>query len=182
VQRTLGALVAILAGGILVMATLGLFGPSEAPRGTPAPTRTPRPSASATGATTASAPRTITLTLTEQDLTKAAQSYMPLTVGGITVTDPRVRLEPGRLTLTATGRAFIVNGPIVVVASPVVADGRAAAKVESATFAGFSVPESTKADIAETFTRTLTQGIPRGARVISVTVNAGTLVVEALPA
>src|SRR6184192_4439033 len=113
-MRVLAALVAILAAGVIGMAALGQFAPAPA---------TARPSG----------PRTITVTLTEQELTKAAQSYTPLTVSGITVADPTIKLEPGRLTLTATGRAFILAGPIVVVASPLVTDGKAGAKVESAT-------------------------------------------------
>jgi hypothetical protein len=69
-----------------------------------------------------------------------------------------------------------------VVASPLVTDGAAAAKIESATFAGIGLSESTKQDVAETFARVLASNIPSGMRVTSVTVNAGTLVVEAVPA
>jgi hypothetical protein len=103
-------------------------------------------------------------------------------VSGITVTDPRITLEPGRLTLRAKGQAFILSGPIVVVATPLVTDGVASAKVESATFAGFALSESTKRDIADTFSRTLAANIPAGVRVTAVTINSGTLVVHALPA
>jgi hypothetical protein len=162
------------------MAAIGQFGPatpSPVARGTARPTPT-----GATVAPTPSGPRAITVTLTEQELTKAAQDYTPLTVSGITVTDPKIKLEPGRLTLTATGRAFIVSGPVVVVASPVVSNGAAGAKIESATFAGLSLPESTKKDVADTFARVLASNIPSGMRVTSVTVNAGSLVVEAVPA
>jgi hypothetical protein len=129
----------------------------------------------------ATRPRTIIVTLTEQELTKAAQGYMPLTVSGITVTDPNIKLEPGRLTLTATGRAFIVGGPIVVVASPLVSNGTAAAKIETATFAGLNLPDSTKQNVADTFAHVLAASIPSGVRVTSLTVNAGSLVVEAIP-
>lgn len=176
-MRVLAAFVTIVAVALVVMASLGQFGPSEtaAPSRSPARTATP-------ASPTPTPPRTITLTFTEAELTEAAQAYTPLTVSGITVTDPRIRLEPGRLTLTATGRAFIFSAPIVVVASPVVSDGTAAAKIESATFAGQALPESTKQEIADTFSRTLAANIPAGVRVTSVRVNAGTLVVEALPA
>jgi hypothetical protein len=177
--RVLAGAVAILAAVLIGMAALGRFGPTQhapaAPSASPTPTRTAAATATATG------PRTITVTLTEQELTKAAQDYTPLTVSGITVTDPRIRLEPGRLTLTATGRAFIFSGPIIVVASPAVANGAASAKIESATFGGMALPDSAKQDIADTFARTLAANIPAGVRVTSVTVNAGTLVVEALP-
>src|SRR5438046_10711796 len=133
-MRVLAALVPSLPSGHSRMAALG----QSAPAPPPVVRSTARPTSSATAAATArpSGPRTITVTLTEQELTKAAQSYTPLTVSGITVADPTIKLEPGRLTLTATGRAFILAGPIVVVASPLVSDGTAAANVESAPLAG----------------------------------------------
>jgi hypothetical protein len=176
--RILAALVLILAVVLVAMIARGDFAPSTSPTvrtsGRPSPT-------SATSAPTSTGPRTITVTLTEQELTKAAQDYTPLTVSGITVSDPKIRLEPGRLTLTATGRAFIVSGPVVVVASPLVSNGSATAKIESATFAGLNLPEATKQDVADTFARVLASNIPSGVRVTSVTVKAGSLVVEAVP-
>ena len=178
-MRVLAALVLIVAAVLIGMAARGEFGPAASP----AVRATARPSStSASAVPTATGPRTITVTLTEQDLTRAAQGYMPLTVSGITVSDPKIMLEPGRLTLTATGRAFIVGGPIVVVASPLVSNGMAAAKIESATFAGLGLPDSTKQSVADTFARVLAANIPSGVRVTSLTVNAGTLIVEAVPA
>lgn len=175
-MRVLAALVVILAAALIGMAALGEFGPEP----TPVARDTARPStASPTSLPTASGPRTVTITLTEEELTEAAEDYMPLTVSGITVTDPKIRLEPGKLTLTATGRAFILGGPVVVVASPLVSNGTAGAKIESATFAGLGLPESTKQDVADTFARVLASNIPSGVRVTSVTVTAGSLVVEA---
>ena len=180
-MRLLAALVAILAIVLVGMAALGQFGPAPSP----VVSATDRPtvsSATPTASPTASGPRTITVTLTEQELTQAAQSYTPLTVSGITVSDPKIKLEPGLLTLTATGRAFIISGPVVVVASPLVSNGTAGAKIESATFAGLGLSESTKKDVADTFARVLASNIPSGVRVTSMTVNAGSLVVEAVPA
>ena len=179
-MRVLAALVAILAAGLIGMAALGQF----APTASSVVRSTARPTSSATAAATArpSGPRTITVTLTQDELTKAAQGYTPLTVSGITVTDPTIKLEPGRLTLTATGRAFILAGAIVVVASPLVSDGKAAAKIESATFAGLGLPDSTKQEVADTFARVLAANIPSGVRVTSLTVVAGALVVDAVAA
>ena len=181
-MRVLGALVVIVAAVLIGMAARGDFGPAPSPV-VPA---TARPSstatASATAVPTATGPRKITVTLTEDQLTQAAQGYMPMTVSWITVSDPKIKLEPGRLTLTATGRAFIVGGPIVVIASPLVSNGAAAAKIESATFAGLGLPDATKQNVADTFARVLAANIPSGLRVTSLTVNAGTLVVEAVPA
>ena len=178
-MRVLAALVLILAAILIGMAARGDFDPLASP----AVRVTARPSSSpATAIPTATGPRTLTVTLTEQELTKAAESYMPLTVSAITVTDPKIRLEPGRLTLTAIGRAFFVSGPIVVVASPLVSSGTAAAKIESVTFAGLNLPDSTKQDVADTFARVLAANIPSGVRVTSLTVNAGTLVIETVPA
>jgi hypothetical protein len=179
VVRALGAIIATVAVVIFAAVTLGIFGPtapSARARSSPASTNgRPAASVAATG-------RTITITFTEQELTTAAERYMPMTVSGINVTDPKIRLDPGRLTFTATGRAFLLSGPIVVVASPVVTDGNAAARVDSATFAGINLPDSTKQDIADTFSKTLRSNIPAGVRVTRMTVNAGALVVEAVPA
>ncbi len=178
-MRVLAALVVILAAVIIGMAARGEFGPAPS---SPAVRASVRPSSTAaTPVPTATGPRTITVTLTEQELTKAAQGYMPLTVNGITVADPKIKLDPGKLTLTATGRAFIISGRVVVVASPLVSNGSAGAKIESATFAGLDLPDSTKQNVAETFARVLAANIPSGVRVTSLTVNAGTLVVEAVP-
>jgi len=180
-MRVLAALVLVVAVVLVGMAARGDFGPSASPivRATDRPpTSAP---ATATETPTASGPRVISVTLSEQELTTAAQTYTPLTVSGITVTDPTIRLEPGRLTLTATGRAFIVSGPVVVVASPLVSNGTAAAKIESATFAGLGLPESTKKTVADTFARVLASNIPSGVRVTSLTVNSGNLVIEAVP-
>jgi hypothetical protein len=176
--RLLGAAVAILAFVIIAMAQLGQFGPTQPTPARASPTLgtpTPVTSPSATG------PLPITVTLTEQELTEAAQDYTPLTVSGITVTDPVITLETGRLTLRATGRAFFLSGPVVIVASPLVSDGKARARIESATFAGLALPESTKTEVAETFSRTLTANIPAGVRVTSVTIGAGRLGIEAIP-
>lgn len=180
-MRVLAALVACLAVVLIGMAAGGQFGPATPPPVTRGTTPGP-PSTSPSFVPTPSGPRTITVTLTEQELTKAAQDYMPLTVSGITVSDPKIRLEPGRLTLTATGRAFILSGSVVVVASPLVQSGAAAATIESATFAGIGLSESTRQDIAATFARVLASNIPSGMRVTSVTVNSGTLVVQAVDA
>jgi DUF2993 family protein len=176
--RVLAALVLILAAVLIGMAARGEFSPVASPtiRATARPS-----SASTTAVPSATRPGAITVTLTEEDLTRAAQAYMPVTVSGITVSDPTIKLEPGRLTLTATGRAFIVAGPVVVVASPLVSNGAAAAKIESATFAGLNLPDSTKQNVADTFARVLAANIPSGVRVTSLTVRSGTLVVEAVP-
>src|SRR5881392_3901888 len=123
--RLLTAIVGLLALTLIVLVAGGAFGPT-------APTRTPAPIAVA-----------------------PAQSYTPLTISGITVTDPTVRLDAGHATLVATGHALFLSGPIVVVATPVVTDGSAGTRVDSATFAGLGLPDSTKQDIADTFTRTL---------------------------
>jgi hypothetical protein len=180
-MRLLAALVICLALVLIGMAALGQFGPGNSPvvRASDRPSLTPT---RATPIPTASRPSAITVRLTEQELTKAAQDYTPLTVSGITVTDPRIKLEPGKLTLMATGRSFIIVGPVVVVASPLVSNGTAAAKIESVTFVGLGMAESTKNDVAETFARVLASNIPSGVRVTSMIVNAGTLVVEAVPA
>jgi hypothetical protein len=176
--RVLAALVLVITVALIGLVARGDFAPSPSAvaRNTASPGTSP-----GTSAPTPTGPRAITVTLTEQELTKAAQGYTPLTMSGITVTDPKIKLDPGRLTLTATGRAFIVTGPVVVVASPIVANGTASAKIESATFAGLSLPESTKQDVADTFGRVLAANIPSGVRVTSVTVRSGTLVIEAAP-
>src|SRR5438552_19022701 len=140
-MRLLGALVAILALVLITMAALGSFGPTETARAVPTPPRAATPSA-ASASPTASGDRGITVTLTEDELTQAAQSYSPMTVSGITVTDPLIRLAAGRLTLTATHRACFVSGPIVVVASTAVRYGTVSPSTEPSTCADFALPDS----------------------------------------
>jgi hypothetical protein len=159
---------------------LGQLGPSQPTSGLATASSSPSPSPSVSP--TPPNPRAVTLTFTEQDLTAAARQYTPMTVSGITVTDPMVTLQPGQLTLSATGHAFFLSGPIVVVATPAIVDGKAAAQVQSATLGGVSLPDSTKQDIADTFARTLAANIPAGARVAAITVNAGAMVVLVIPA
>jgi len=177
-MRVLAALVLIIAAVLIGMVARGEFAPStqRPARGSAVPSATVAITIAATAK-----PLVVTVTLTEQELTQAARDYTPLTVSGITVSDPRIKLEPGRLTLTATGRAFILSGPVVVVASPLVTNGAATAKIESATFAGISLSDSTKQEIAATFARVLASNIPAGMRVTSLTVSAGSLMVEAVP-
>src|SRR5437899_11967859 len=103
-MRLLGALVAILALVLITMAALGSFGPTETAGAVPASPRAATPSA-ASASPTASGDRGITVTLTEDELTQAAQSYSPLSVRGHPVTDLRIRLAAARLALTATGHA-----------------------------------------------------------------------------
>jgi hypothetical protein len=166
--------------GVIVLAlfALGRLGPSEPAHGSPISSASPTSRAVAT----ATGPATVTLTFTADDLTAAARQYTPLTLSGVTVTDPVVTLAPGLLTLRATGRAFLLSGPVVIVASPLIVNGRPAAQIESATFAGFGLPDSTKQSIADTFAQTLAANIPAGVRVTSITVGAGTLVVQTVPA
>jgi hypothetical protein len=102
-------------------------------------------------------------------------------VSGITVTDPNVTLQSGQLTLRATGHAFLFSGPVVVVATPAIVDGKAAAQIQSATLAGVELPDTTKQDIADTFARTLAANIPVGARVTAITVGPGTMAVLVVP-
>jgi hypothetical protein len=149
-MRILAAFIAILAAAVIAMAAFGQFAPAPSP----VVRSTSRPPSTGSASPTPSGPRTITVTLTEQELTTAAQSYTPLTV----------------------------SGKIVVVASPLVTSGKAAAKIESATFAGIALPDSTKQDVADTFARVLAANIPSGVRVTSLTVNAGALVIETVPA
>jgi hypothetical protein len=175
VVRPVGALLALLAIGVLAFYLVWRPAPPVEPtRGAPTASRVTTPVPSATRNAL------VSLTFSEEDLTKAAASYMPMTVSGITVSDPLVRLTPGRLTLTATGRAFFISGPILVVASPVVSGGRVIARIESATLAGIALPDSAKQDIADTFAQALARSIPANARVTSVSVGTGTLTVEAV--
>jgi hypothetical protein len=175
-MRLLAGIVAIIAIVVVGMVAVGMFDPAPARQSA----GSPRVSRSA-AATVPATPTALSITSTEDELTRAAQGYMSLTVGGITVSDPRIKLDAGKLTLTATGRAFILSGPVIIVASPLVTNGAAAARIESATFAGFAVPDSTKSEIADTFGRVLAANIPSGVRVTSVTVTSGALRVDTAP-
>lgn len=167
-------MLALCAFVIIALAATGWFGPigsSSSSARTSTATASTSPRATATT-------RATTLTFTEEQLTEEARRYMPLTVSGITVNEPRVRLEPGRMRLTATGRAFLFSGPVVVVASPTLTNGVPGARVESATFAGMALPDAAKEDIARAFSDVLRANIPAGVRVTAITVRTGALVVE----
>jgi hypothetical protein len=120
-------------------------------------------------------PETFRLSLTDADLTRAAQPAFPQTVSGVTVSDPVVRVQPNGVRLVATAKVLFGTTQFVLMATPVVRDGSIDVRVDSATLAGIGVPDSTKAQIADTMRRTVSPLVPASVRVGTVTLTAGNL-------
>ena len=89
-----------------------------------------------------------------------------------------------RVTGTAEENAAVVKGSIALFGNYTVDEATKTVtyKIESATFAGLGLPDSTKQEVADTFARVLAANIPSGVRVTSLTVVAGALVVDAVSA
>jgi hypothetical protein len=179
----------ILSLAVIALAVALVRGAVVAPAPTavvPAPTAVApgpiaRPAAPAAPAPVAAAPvasarpETFTLSLTDADLTRAATAAFPQTVSGVTVSDPVVRVQPNGVRLVATAKVLFGTTQFVLMATPVVRDGSIDVRVDSATLAGIGVPDSTKAQIADTMRRTVSPLVPANVRVGTVTLTAGNL-------
>ncbi|HKW77756.1 MAG TPA: LmeA family phospholipid-binding protein [Candidatus Limnocylindria bacterium] len=118
--------------------------------------------------------------MSDDDLTQAAAGGFPQTVNGVTVTDPRVRVETDRVRLTASAKVFFGSTQFVMTAVPTVTDGRIDVTVDSATIAGLSLPSETRASIADTVRATITKLVPASVRVTSVSFAPGALTVRGI--
>ena len=162
-----GAMVAPTAVGVPVPA----LGQPAMPTSAPGPTGAPAPTAKAT-------PTTFTLALTDDDLTRAAASSFPQTVNGVTVSDPVVRVQSGGVRLVANAKVLFGTTQFVLLATPVVTAGRLDVRVDSATVAGFGVPDATKTQIADTMRASVARLVPSNASITSVTLTTGSLTVR----
>jgi hypothetical protein len=146
-------------------ATAQLFIPTYP---TPIPaTPTPRPTSNA-----------FAMTVSDAELTTAAAGGFPQTVSGVTVSDPVVTVMSSNVRLVAKARLLFGSTQFVMTATPVVTDGKIAVRVDSATLAGLSLPDDTKASIASTVQATLSQMVPANVRVTGFLFAPGSLTVQ----
>jgi hypothetical protein len=118
------------------------------------------------------------MTVSDAELTQAAAGGFPQTVSGVTVSDPVVSVMSSNVRLVAKARMFFGSTQFVMTATPVVTDGRIAVRVDSATLAGLSLPDDTKASIASTVQATLSQMVPANVRVTGFLFAPGSLTVQ----
>lgn len=124
----------------------------------------------------------VTLVFSERDLTATASAYFPQTFAGATLSDPQVRLVPGRIELTTAATASILRTTAAVVATPIVVNGRPAARIESATIGGAPLPDRLREIIAGQLAEAIGAGLPAKLTVSAITVVAGTMTVEGIAA
>ena len=122
-------------------------------------------------------PAVFALTMTDADLTKAAAGSFPQTVNGVTVREPNVSVENAGVRLTATAQIFFGTTQFVMTATPVVTAGRITVRVDTATLAGFTLSDSTRASIADTVQGTIARLIPSNVKVTTVSFAPGKLTV-----
>lgn len=123
-------------------------------------------------------PNAFAMTLSDAELTQAAASGFPQTVSGVTVSDPAVSVQGSNVRLVAKAKMFFGSTQFVMMATPVVTDGKITVRVDSATLAGLSLPEDTKASIASTVQGTLANLVPANVRVTGILFAPGALTVQ----
>jgi len=148
--------------------------PIAAPTAATARTATPAP------LPTAGVPQIapFSLTLNDAELTRAASSAFPQSVSGVTVSDPVVRVQPNGVRLVANARVLFGTTQFVLMATPVIADGRLAVRVDSATLGGMALPDSAKSSISDTMRSAVARLVPTNVRLNSVALSTGTLTVK----
>ena len=166
----------IVRGAMVAPTTVGV--PLPALRQPATPTSAPGPTAGAPAPTADVRPAMFTQTLTDDDLTRAAASSFPQTVNGVTVSDPVVRVQSGGVRLVANAKVLFGTTQFVLLATPVVTAGRLDVRVDSATVAGFGVPDATKTQIADTMRASVARLVPSNASITSVTLTSGSLTVR----
>jgi hypothetical protein len=118
------------------------------------------------------------MSISDAELTQAAAGGFPQTVSGVTVSDPVVSVLGASVRLVAKAKVFFGSTQFVMNATPVVSDGRIAVRVDSATLAGLSLPDDTKASIATTVQGTISRMVPANVRVTGFLFAPGSLTVQ----
>lgn len=121
------------------------------------------------------APVPLTVTVSEQDLTRTAAPYFPKTFAGVTVSSPNVRVTTGQIVLTATAQSFFASGPVVATATPYASGGKLLVRIDSATLGGGAVPEVIRTQLTEQLQAAIDAALASHLRVTSVTATQGTL-------
>jgi hypothetical protein len=140
---------------------------------------TPTPSATPTATTTPSS--AFTLTVTDADLTKAAESSFPQTVNGVTVRDPVVRTTTSGVRLTATANVVFFGAvPFVMTGAPYARAGRVAVRVDSVTLGGVALPDSVRTSTAIAVESAIARLVPSSVNVQRVSLGDGTVTIEGI--
>lgn len=152
--------------------------PSPTP--TVSPTATPTRSLSPFPSATATPPATFTLRVTDDELTRAAQSSFPQTVSGVTVRDPVVRTTTSGVRLVATARVFFGTTEFVMTGTPYASEGRVAVRVDSITLGGLGLPDSVRASSAASVESAIGALVPPTVRVEKVSLSDGSVTIEGM--
>ena len=147
------------------------------------PTRSVTPTASATSTATATATPSsaFTLTVTDAELTKAAESSFPQTVNGVTVRDPVVRTTTSGVRLTATANVIFFGAvQFVMTGAPYASAGRVAVRVDSVTLGGVALPDSVRTSTATAVESAIARLVPSSVNVQRVTLGNGTVTIEGI--
>jgi len=131
-------------------------------------------------ATTRPTPAAFAMTVSDADLTQAAASGFPQTVSGVTVSDPVVSVQSASVRLVAKAALLFGTTQFVMNATPVVTDGHISVRVDTATLAGLSLPENTKASIANTVQTSISRLVPANVRVTGLVFAPGALTVQGM--
>jgi uncharacterized protein YpmS len=155
--------------------------PSRVVVPSPTPTvalSTPSATPSATTTSTATPPSTFSLTVTDAELTRAAESAFPQTVSGVTVRDPVVRTTRTGVRLSASARVFFGTTEFVMLGTPFASDGRVAIRVDSITLGGLGLPDSVRASSAAAVEDAIARLIPANVTVERVSLEDGVVRIE----
>lgn len=145
------------------------------------PTRSVIPTPSATLTATATPSSAFTLTVTDDELTKAAASSFPQTVNGVTVRDPIVRTTTSGVRLTATANVIFFGAvQFVMTGAPYASAGRVAVRVDSVTLAGVALPDSVRTSTATAVESAIARLVPSTVNVQRVTLGDGTVTIEGI--
>ena len=145
------------------------------------PTRSVTPTPSATLTATATPSSAFTLTVTDEELTKAAASSFPQTVNGVTVRDPVVRTTTSGVRLTATANVIFFGAvQFVMTGAPYASAGRVAVRVDSVTLGGVALPDSVRTSTATAVESAIARLVPPSVNVQRVTLGDGTVTIEGI--
>lgn len=147
----------------------------------PAHSVTPTASATSTATATATPSSAFTLTVTDAELTKAAESSFPQTVNGVTVRDPVVRTTTSGVRLTATANVIFFGAvQFVMTGAPYASAGRVAVRVDSVTLGGVALPDSVRTSTATAVEGAIARLVPSSVNVQRVTLGDGTVTIEGI--
>jgi hypothetical protein len=125
----------------------------------------------------------LSITVTEADLTAAAQPFFPQSYAGITVSDPTAVIRAGAVTFNATAKTFLGPSRVVARGTPLASAGRLVVRIDSATISGVALPQNVQAGIEQQLQAAIDGWIATKLQVSAVTIGQGqlTLAGSALP-